>query len=302
MIAAAMGLLVGIEDTIGFKVVVILFCTMIFATSVYLGLEKGIKRLSNLNTAIALAFLGFVLLAGPTVFILKMTTNSLGLMVQNFVRMSTWTDPLTESRFVEDWSVFYWAWWVAVGPFMGIFIAKVSAGRTLRQVAWGTLLYGSLGCAVFYGIMGNYALHLELSGGLSVTEMVREHRAPQAIASVVASLPIGKLMLGLFCVVSVIYMATTFDSTAFTLASCATQELDVREEPARWHRLFWAFALALLPIGLMVVGGLNSLKTAALISALPLLLVFGLMAWALVRSLREDEMEARNAMKEKDTH
>ena len=129
-------------------------------------------------------------------------------MVQNFIRMSTWTDPLTESRFVEDWSIFYWAWWVAVGPFMGIFIAKISAGRTMRQIVWGTLMYGSVGCAVFFAVLGNYALHLELNEIVPVTQMVQEVRAPLAIASVVASLPLGKVMLGLFCVVSVIYMAT----------------------------------------------------------------------------------------------
>ena len=124
MIAAGVESVFGFSDSFSLKVLVILFCASIFSFSVYLGLNRGIKRLSNFNTTAAFIFLGFVFIAGPTIFILKMSLNSFGLMVQNFVRMMTWTDPLTDSRFVEDWSVFYWSWWVAVGPFIGFFYPK----------------------------------------------------------------------------------------------------------------------------------------------------------------------------------
>jgi len=225
MISAGIQSILGIPDSFGLKILVILFCCCIFSISVYMGLGKGIKRLSNLNTISAFLFLSLFFIIGPTAFILKMTMNSMGIMAQEFIRMLTWTDPLSNSRFVEDWTIFYWAWWVAVGPFMGIFITKISGGRTIRQLVVGTILFGSLGSAVFYGILGNYALHLELSGDLAVLEMVRANLPAEAIVAVVSSLLPGKGLLIFFCLMSTVFMATSFDSTSYTLASCATDKI-----------------------------------------------------------------------------
>ena len=287
MIAAGVESVFGFSDSFPLKVVVILFCASIFSLSVYLGLNRGIKRLSNFNTTAAFIFLGFVFIAGPTIFILKMSLNSFGLMVQNFVRMMTWTDPLTDSRFVEDWSIFYWSWWVAVGPFNGIFITKISGGRSIRQVIFGTILFGSFGCAIFYNILGNFALHLELSGQFLTTTLTHLGKGAHAISGVVGSLPGGHVTLFLFTLMSVVFMATTFDSTSYALASCATKKLEAHQEPARWQRLFWAFTLVVLPLSLIYIGGLESLKLAVLISALPLVFVYIMMAVSLCFSLRD---------------
>ncbi len=213
--------------------------------------------------------------------------------------MSTWTDPLTDSRFVEDWTVFYWAWWVAVGPFMGIFLAQISRGRTVRQVVLGSLFFGSFGCAVYYIILGNYALHLEINEIVPITETLAQNGAPSAIVAVISSLPFGKGMLLLFCVVSVTFMATTYNSSSFPMASCASRKKGEGPNPAKWHRLFWAFALVLLPLALMFMGDLDSegfkskafdsLKTASLVVSLPLLVVYVVMAISLAKSLKEKD-------------
>ena len=289
MIAAGVESVFGFSDSFSLIVVVILFCASIFSFSVYLGLNRGIKRLSNFNTTAAFIFLVFVFIAGPTIFILKMSLNSFGLMVQNFVRMMTWTDPLTDSRFVEDWSIFYWSWWVAVGPFNGIFITKISGGRSIRQVIFGTIFFGSIGCAMFYNILGNYALHLELSGQFLTTTLIHLGKGAHAISGVIGSLPGGHVTLLLFTLMSVVFMATTFDSTSYALASCATEKLEAHQEPARWHRLFWAFTLIVLPLSLIYIGGLESLKLAVLISALPLVFVYIMMAVSLFFSLRDNK-------------
>ena len=144
MVSAGIESIFDLPETYTLKVVIAGFCAIIFSISVYLGLNRGIKKLSNFNKGVAFIFLIVVFLVGPTVFIFKMCLNSFGLFVQNLLRMVTWTDPLTNSRFVEDW-----AWWVAVGPFMGIFITKISGGRTIRQVVLGTIIFGSIGCALF---------------------------------------------------------------------------------------------------------------------------------------------------------
>lgn len=299
MISAGVSRLFGFTEGFILNVCVVIIVTIIFATTVYIGLEKGIKRLADFNMALSIFILIFVLLAGgATLFILRMGTNSIGIMFQNFIRMSTWTDPINDTGFVGDWTVFYWAWWIAVGPFMGIFLAEISRGRTIRQIVLGSLFFGSFGCAVYYIIFGNYALHLELNNIVSVTGTVTEKGAPAAIIAVVASLPMGKVILSLFCIVSVVFMATTYNSSSYALASCASRKIKPGQAPAKWHRLFWAIGMIALPLALMFTGDLkeggfqsqafNSLKTASLAVSLPLLVVFILMAVSLVVSLKED--------------
>jgi len=201
--------------------------------------------------------------------------------------MLTWTDPLTDSRFVEDWTIFYWAWWVAVGPFMGIFIAKISGGRSIRQIILGTIGFGSVGCLIFFAILGNYALDLELTGQLPVVEMVSSGKPAEAIISVIGTLiPFLDISIIVFCLISVVFMATSFDSTSYTLASCTTKELPANRDPKKWQRLFWAFTLLILPISLMYVGGLESLKIAVLISAFPLIFVYIILSISLYKNLK----------------
>ena len=288
MISASIQSLFGVTESFSLHVIVILFCATIFSVSVYLGLNKGIRRLSNFNTVFAFVFLGFVFLAGPTVFILKMSLNSIGLMIQEFVRMLTWTEPLTDTRFVEDWSIFYWSWWIAVGPFNGIFISKISGGRSIRQVISGALIFGSVGCAVFYCVLGNYALDLELSGAYLTTEAIGLGRAAHAIPNIISNLPGGQVTVFLFCLMSVTFMATTFDSTSYALASCATDRLEAQDDPPSWQRLFWAFALVALPLSLIYVGGLDTIKFAVLSSALPLIIVYILMGISILHNLRNE--------------
>ena len=281
MIVSGINKLLGTGTSFAMELFVIILCAVVFASSVYMGINKGIKRLSNLNVSLAFIFILFVALIGPTVFILKMSTNSIGLMIQNYVRMISWSDPLVQSSFVEDWTIFYWSWWVAVGPFMGIFIARISKGRSFRQIAIGTLLFGSAGCALFFSVMGNYALSTELSGIVNSSSLVMEGRGADAVIEVIGSLPGGSIPVLVFSVMSLIFMATSFDSTSYVLATNSSK--DFHKEPEKWQRLFWAFFLVLLPAGLMFVGGLDSLKTTVLLSSLPLIIVYVFMIISLLK-------------------
>lgn len=289
MIAASFAALIGIDSTFALEVSMVLFCIAIFGTSAYIGLYGGFRRLADWNMIIAFALLFFVLVAGPTLFILKTGLNSIGLVLQNFIRLNTWTDPVADSGFVESWTIFYWAWWIAYGPFVGIFVTRISRGRTIRQVVAGMLVFGSLGAASFFIIFGNYALSLELTDALSVTGLIRESGEAAAIAAVFTSLPLGKLALGAFFVVSVIFLATTYDSASYTLASVSTRRLPAGENPVRWSRVFWACALGVLPIVLMFAdGGLRVILSATIVVSLPLLAVGVVMAASLLKMLRED--------------
>lgn len=289
MIAAGFAELAGVSHDFSLEVIVVIFCIAIFGTSAWLGLEKGFKKLADFNLWLALTLLFFVLAVGPSLFILKMGTNSIGLVLDNFIRMATWTDPVENTRFVKDWTIFYWAWWVAYGPFVGIFVTRISYGRTIREVIGGMLVFGSMGAWLFFIIFGNYALHLELSETLPVTTIMSEQSAATAITQVFTQLPLGTLALAAFFVVSVVFLATTYDSASFTLASVSTRELHAGDNPARWLRLFWACSLGVLPITLMFVdGGIKVILSATIVVSLPLLLVGWLLASSLLRSLRED--------------
>jgi BCCT family betaine/carnitine transporter len=293
MIAAAVAELFGLHHDFVLEVVVMVACIAVFGTSAWLGLERGFKRMSDVTVIVALALLLFVLIVGPTLFILKMGTNGIGLVLQNFIRMNTWTDPVANSGFVENWTIFYWAWWMAYGPFVGIFVTRISRGRTLREVVLGMLSFGTLGAAAFYVVLGNYAMHLDLSGLVDVTGMMAKGEEARAITEVIASLPLSGLALAVFILVAVVLLATTYDSASYTLASVSTARLEAGRNPARWNRLFWAVALGVTPVTLMFVeGGLKVVLATTIVVSLPLLAVGVLMAASLRRMLHEDAARA----------
>jgi BCCT family betaine/carnitine transporter len=290
MIAAAVAKLFGLQHDFVLEVAVVLICIAIFGTSAYLGIKRGFKRLADANMVAALLLLFFVLAVGPTLFILKMGTNGIGLVLQNFIRMNTWTDPVASTGFVENWTIFYWAWWMAYGPFVGIFVTRISHGRTIRNVIGGMLTFGSIGGALFFIVLGNYALNLELTGALNVTGLMKSIGEAQAITAVISSLPWGTLVLATFTVVALLLLVTTYDSASYTLASVSTMRLEAGHDPARWNRVFWACALGVLPITLMFIdGGLKVILSATIVCSLPLLAVGVLMVLSLLKMLREDE-------------
>jgi len=289
MIAACLGWLFGIEVNDTLEISVVLLCMVLFALSVWLGLKKGIKRLSDINVVLAFGLLLFILVVGPTAFLLKTSLNGVGLMADNFLRMNFWTDPFTDSGFVESWTIFYWAWWIAFAPYIGLFVTRISRGRTIRQVIFGMLVWGSLGSWLFYMIMGNYALSLELTGQVDFTGIMSREGGSAAIVATLEQLPLTGVVIGVFSVISIVFAATTYDSASYTLASSATLHLKAGDDPARWHRVFWAFALGLMPVALLLLqGNLRPIQVILLIVSFPILFVGVAMSIALVKTLKAD--------------
>ena len=288
LISALIARLTGIPDGFALELVVVGICVALFSLSVWLGLTRGIRRLSDVNLLMAFLFLLFVLFAGDTLFILNMAVNSVGHLLQNTLAMTFWTDPIANTGFVGDWTVFYWAWWIAYAPFIGIFVTRISRGRTLREVVFGMLCLGSLGVWLFFFVLGNHSLGLQLSGDVDVIGVMNAESGTAAIVAGLDALPLAAVAIGLFCVVAIIFVATTYDSASYTLAATASTELGASQDPARWHRVFWAIAIAILPIGLMYAGGVREAQTATLVVSLPLTFTFWLTGIALLKSLRAD--------------
>lgn len=269
--------LFGIPSTTTSQIGVLLLCTALFAYSSYKGMDEGIKVLSNINFWGALALLAFVLFAGPTLFMLETGLDSIGRMLSNFFVMATWAEPFggygtfENTHFPQDWTIFYWAWWLVFAPSMGLFVARISRGRTIKQMVSGSIFFGSLGCALYFMILGNFGLSLQLSGQLDVISILNEQGPTTAIFSILEQLPMSTLVIAVFTILCIIFTATTFDFISFILASVVQN--NVTEDPLRWNRLFWAFTLSFMPSVLMFMGGLATLQTAAIVGGLPLLVI-----------------------------
>ena len=282
----------GIPQTTLSQIAVLFVCTAIFAYSSYAGMEKGIKVLSNINFWGAMGLLAFVLLAGPTIFMLETGLDSIGRMLSNFFVMATWAEPFggygtfADTHFPQDWTIFYWAWWLVFAPSMGLFVARISRGRTIKQMVSGSIFFGSLGCFLFFMILGNYGLSLQLSGEVDVVAILNQQGATKAIFTMLNTLPMGTLVIAVFTVLCVIFTATTFDSISYILASVVQN--NVTEEPMRWNRMFWAFTLSFMPTVLMFLGGLSTLQTAAIVGGLPLLVISVMLMVSAVRATSFD--------------
>ncbi|WP_105617175.1 BCCT family transporter [Vallitalea okinawensis] len=280
----------GIEVTLPFELLIIAIITGIFATSAFLGLKKGIKVLSDINVWLTFVLVIFVFVAGNTVFMLNMGSTAVGRVMQQFPQMMTWLDPAGESMFPQWWTVFYWAWWGAYAPFMGMFIAKISKGRTIKNMLLGAIGFGTAGCVMFFSVLGNYGLDLQLKGEMDVVASLAELGGPETVIQIFENLPGSTFVILIIAVISIVFMATTFDSASYVLAAVSQYELKQNEDPQRWLRLLWAFSLALVPIGFMLMGSpLSVLQTASIVAALPVSVIVIITAISFIKMAKEDK-------------
>jgi BCCT family betaine/carnitine transporter len=278
----------GIEPSLGLDLAILAIWTAIFGASVWFGLSKGIKILSDINVILAILLLAVTFIVGPKLFILNGFINSFGQMSQNFIQMSMWTDPVVGSTFSKDWTVFYWAWWIAYAPMMGLFVARISRGRTIRELILAELVWGSLGCWVFFAIWGGYALNLQISGTLDVSTILSEGGIPATVQAILATMPFPGLATFVFIILCFIFLATTLDSAAYVLASVTSRKLSGYQEPKRSIRLTWALIMAAVGVVLIQLGGLKPVQTSTIVVALPLIPVLAILCVSLLRWLKED--------------
>jgi BCCT family betaine/carnitine transporter len=295
--------LFGIDDTVAVKAGVLILWTCIFGWSAYRGLNRGILVLSNINIVLVMLVLLFILVVGPTLFILDLTVNSLYTMFSNFVALSFSMEPFNlvtdeatgaMSRgqgFPQWWPIFYWFWFIALMPITAIFIARISKGRTIRQVALGTTLWAALGCFIILSILGGYSLWLQYTGELDVAAILAKNSPGSTAAMVLSHVPMAKLMTPLYIIMAMVFLATTLDSASYALASICTYEIKGDQQPARSLRLTWAMILGIFSVGLLITSGegaLRTIQTSSVVLGLPLIIAcFGL-ALSLVLALRKD--------------
>lgn len=259
-VEAALEQVFGIKPSFTVEIVVLIVSAGVAAWSVWSGLNKGIKVLSDINVIIALGMVAYGALCGPTASLFDIFTNAFGKFVGNFWNMNFWTSPFSDSTFPRDWTIFYALFWAGYGPFMGLFIARISRGRTVREViAWG-LVGTCAGGYLIHGVFASYTLYIQYHGILDAVSILKNSGGPAAMMAVLDTLPFGKAVMLVYCAFSTIFLATSVDSGCYVISSVATTRMGVNDDPARWHRSFWALVQALLALGLLSIGGLGVAK------------------------------------------
>ena len=291
LITAILSTIFHVTDGIALQIGVLVVTAAIFAFSTFLGLKKGMQMISNANLILAFAVLFFILIMGDIVFILNMGVTAMGWLLQNFVRMATWLDPVEVSGgFPESWTVFFWAWWAVFGPYMGMFLARISKGRTIRETLLSTIGFGSLGCSCFFLIFGGFSMSLQLSGKYDLLTSMNELGAPYAIVDAIRALPGSTVVLLVLAVIITLFQATSYDGCSHILASNSQTSLDENNNSKRWLRMLWAFCSALIPIAFLTLGSpLKPLQTASIVGALPVSFIIIIAAVSFVKMVRADE-------------
>lgn len=286
------------------QVAIIIVTAALFITSAVSGVEKGIKLLSNTNMCVAALLALAVFLLGPTVAIIDTFTNTLGSYASELFRMSLRATPFRDSSWVANWTIFYWAWWISWSPFVGLFIARVSRGRTIREFIIGTVLAPSLAAFVWFSIFGGTALYMEIWQHVPLSEAVKADVAT-ALFALFDAMPFGQLMSVVATLLVVVFFVTSGDSAVLVLGMMSRG--GDPNPPAR-TKIIWGVLIAGIAISLLLAGGIDAVQTATILFALPFALVIVLMVIALWRALREDwlvearrEREIRRRMREMAT-
>ena len=272
------------------QIAILVIWVLIFGTSVYLGLEKGIKKLSNANVITAVAFMLFVGVLAGVFQILKAEINTLGLYIQNFVKMATYTDPYGNGNFVADWTVWYWAWLIVYMPLMGIFNARISKGRKLKEITIAQMIGCSCGCWFAMSTLGNYAIKIQQSG-IDIASIISNKGQPEAILAIINTMPYAKVMMVIVAILCFIFMATTVDSSSFVAAETTMLHEKEDDLSPRWTRILWASVACVITFVLLQVGGFSAVQVLAILIGFPLAILMFVVIASAIKMLKEDQVK-----------
>jgi len=259
--------------------------TMVSAVSVASGLDRGIKLLSNVNLVAAVLLLLFVLSAGPTLFLLENLVESTGHYLQNLLALGSWTETYSlESAWQSSWTVFYWSWWIAWSPFVGMFIARISRGRTVREFLFGVLAMPSLFTFVWMATFGGAAIYESLFVDPGIVYAANDNPAT-ALFELLSRYPLQDLSVLLAVFLVTIFFVTSCDSGSLVMGILTSGgDADIRVP----QRVFWALLAGAVAAVLVLGGGLTALQTASISTGLPFAVALVLMAVCLVKAFREE--------------
>lgn len=297
-VTAGMHAIFGIPNTLVIQLVVIVVATFLFIISINTGLEKGIKHLSNAAIILSVAIMLLILFVGPTLTVIKVFFNTTGLYISDFLHMSLRLNPFGEGKWIASWTLFYWAWWIAWAPFVGMFIARVSKGRTVREFVIGVLIVPTLGTCLWMSVFGGSALELvQKPGNRDLAKNIAEN-VNLSIFTFFDYLPFSSLLSILGFAVVAIYYITVADTATFVLGMLSEGGT---LNPSNKIKMTWGVIQSALAAVLLFAGGLNVLQTASIAAALPFAIIMVVMCFSLMRGLK-NEVEVQRGNKRSVQH
>ena len=269
--------------TIGIVVVI----TLMGLVSVVLGLKVGIKRLSQLNMILCAILLSIIFLGGPTSYILDGLVQNLGSYLQNLLSLSTNTNSYLDSSWQNGWTLYYYSWWFAWSPFVGLFIARISYGRSIQEFLIGAVLVPSSIVFLWMGVMGNAALYQEFIEPTSLSTAINND-ITVSLFVFLENFPFSQILMGLAIVIILTFFVTSSDSGALvTSMLTASKKENTKDEPPMILRIIWAISLGVIAIVLLAGGGIGALQTSVIVTGVPFAILVSFAAKSLLKSLNE---------------
>ncbi len=279
-VTTGLDLLYGIGKGTSVSIVVIAVVTVLYITSAVTGIKRGIKWLSNTNMVMAFGLMLLVLIMGPTRYILNSTVESIGNYLQNIVWLSFFVDANgavakhTGYDWSGAWTIFYWAWWLTWAPFVGVFIARISRGRTIREFVLGALLAPTLLCAIWFNILGGTAIFMELNGAPGIADATFKD-VTAAIFALFDNFSIGAFLSLMSMIIVSIFFITSADSATFVVGMMTSGG---SLEPKTGLKIFWGLVCSSIAAMLLVAGGLKAIQTVSFVVSFPFMILMLFMA------------------------
>ncbi len=284
-ISGGISYLFNVPNSIITQLLLIVAVTILFLLSAQTGLQRGIKYLSNMNMVLAIFLLFYLFVLGPTNFIIEVFTSTFGEYLQNLPTMSLDLAPFKDSSWIKNWTLFYWAWWIAWAPFVGTFIARISKGRTVREFVLGVLLVPSLFCAFWFSVFGGTAISLEMVDHVGIQHVIKEKGVEVALFAVLDQFPFGWVMSIIAIFLIATFFITSADSATFVLGTLTTHG---NLNPSNSVKLTWGIVQSVAAAVLLWSGGLKGLQTGSILAAFPFTLIIIFMVISLFKAFKAE--------------
>ena len=286
-ISAGMSHIFGVEESFTNYVYIIIVITLLGLTSVSLGLNAGIKKLSQINMIIATGLLFLVFALGPTVFILNALVQNFGAYLNSLIQSATWTEAYDSTAWQDGWTLFYFTWWFAWAPFVSLFIARISYGRTIKEFIVGVLFVPSLIVFLWMGVFGNAAIYQVINNTSEISQIVANNMNV-ALFTLYDVYPLAQPLSIVSLILIVTFFVTSSDSGALVASMLSSKEqTDINDDSPILSRVTWAILLGIVAAVLLYAGGLTALQTSVVITGVPFAIIVVFACFNLLRGLKE---------------
>lgn len=278
--------LFGVDESITWQIALIVIAVAVATASAVSGVDKGIRRLSEINVGLAIALMLYILLTGRTAFLFDALVMNVGEYVSKFPSMTMDTYAFSNAQeWLNAWTLFFWAWWVAWAPFVGLFLARISRGRSLRQFVVGTMTIPFLFVLMWVSVFGNSALDLVLGGDSEFGQTALDY-PERAFYLLLEQYPAPMMVAAIASLIGLLLYITSADSAALVMSNFTSKITDTQQDGKVWTRIFWAVVVGVLTISMLYVGGIPTLQSATIVMGLPFAFVIYLIMYGLFKSLR----------------